>query len=82
MACEVCGKKDSLETHHIVAQAAADAEGRIGLGVSKNAPHNLVALCDECHQKHHRGLLEIKGWIQTTVGKQLDLEGGYGNVNK
>ena len=73
-ACEVCGERASLETHHIVPQAAATPTGHIGPGVHKNVPHNLVALCDECHQKHHRGELEVKGWVQTTEGRRLHID--------
>ncbi len=72
-ACEVCGQRTTLETHHIVPQAAADHEGRIAPGVHKNAPHNLVALCDDCHKKHHNKLLDIQGWVQTTNGRQLEI---------
>jgi DNA mismatch repair protein MutS len=71
-ACEVCGSSDALETHHIVHQAAADAAGRIAPGTSKHVASNLVVLCDACHDKHHAGLLEIKGWIQTSAGRVLE----------
>ena len=70
-ACQICGSKDALETHHIVPQAAADAEGRIAPGIHKNAKFNLAVLCDTCHDKHHRGLLEIQGWTATTEGRVL-----------
>ena len=70
-ACAVCGSKDRLETHHIVPQAAADAAGRISPGKSKHVAGNLVPLCDACHTKHHRGLLEIQGWVETSKGRQL-----------
>lgn len=70
-ACEVCGDRDGLETHHIVPQASADARGRIGPGTSKHTEGNLAVLCEACHAKHHHGLLEIQGWTTTTAGRTL-----------
>ena len=73
--CAVCGAHDTLETHHIVPQAAAAAgTGHISPGKHKNAADNLVALCDECHDAHHAGSLTIKGWIATSAGRALDWE--------
>jgi DNA mismatch repair protein MutS len=72
--CEVCGATDSLETHHIVPQAAADAKGRVKPGQHKNTKGNLVVLCGGCHDKHHSGLLEITGWKETTAGRQLVIQ--------
>jgi DNA mismatch repair protein MutS len=72
-ACEVCGQRTTLETHHIVPQAAADHDGHIAPGVHKNATHNLVALCDDCHKKHHNKMLDIQGWVQTSKGRQLEV---------
>lgn len=70
-ACAVCGSRSGLETHHIVPQAAATATGRIAPGVHKNAGANLVVLCDACHTAHHKGLLEIQGWVDTSTGRKL-----------
>jgi DNA mismatch repair protein MutS len=70
-ACAVCGGKEKLETHHIVPQAAADSAGLIAPGKSKHVASNLVPLCDACHTKHHRGLLEIQGWVETSTGRRL-----------
>lgn len=69
--CEVCGSSDTLETHHIRPQADADKDGRVARGVHKNTASNLVSLCDTCHTKHHRGLLVIQGWVQTSAGRRL-----------
>lgn len=73
--CGVCGAAatgaNTLEVHHIVPQAAADAEGRIAPGQHKNTKSNLVVLCESCHQKHHSGLLEIQGWKDTSEGVKL-----------
>lgn len=72
-ACEVCNATEKLETHHIVQQCDADSKGRISPGKHKNTRENLVCLCEACHMKHHRGLLEIQGWIQTTDGRKLQI---------
>jgi DNA mismatch repair protein MutS len=70
-ACEVCGGHPELETHPIVHQAVADARGRIAPGTSKHVTGNLAVLCGACHGKHHKGLLEIKGWVETSTGRKL-----------
>jgi DNA mismatch repair protein MutS len=73
-ACAVCGAKESLETHHIVPQAAAARnDGYVSPGVHKNKASNLVPLCDACHKAHHGGLLEIKGWDDTSCGRKLNV---------
>jgi 5-methylcytosine-specific restriction endonuclease McrA len=72
-ACEVCGERTGLESHHIVPQASADARGRIAPGTSKHVTGNLAVLCGACHDKHHKGLLEIKGWVETSSGRKLSL---------
>jgi hypothetical protein len=69
-SCSKCGGKEGLETHHIVPQAAA-VDGRIGKGVSMNTVSNLAVLCEACHLKHHKGLLSIEGWKETTEGRML-----------
>ena len=74
-ACAVCGGGESLETHHIVPQAVArSAGGHVSPGVHKNTASNLVPLCDACHKAHHGGLLEIKGWKDTSCGRKLEFE--------
>jgi DNA mismatch repair protein MutS len=77
-SCGVCGDRKNIvgyfETHHINFQKDCDDKGFV-----KNKPHvmknqqsNLVPLCETCHQKVHDGKLEIKGYKQTSSGKQLD----------
>lgn len=71
-ACAVCGAREGLESHHIIPQAAAAATGgRISPGKSKHVESNLAVLCGACHDKHHKGLLEIKGWMKTSSGRKL-----------
>ena len=56
--CEECGYSPkvptdaSLDTHHVVHQALADANGMIG-STHKNALSNLKVLCKKCHAKEH-----------------------------
>jgi len=69
--CTVCASTEGLETHHIVPQAAA-IDSKITTAIHKNHAGNLVVLCTTCHDKHHAGLLEIKGWMNTSLGRKLN----------
>jgi DNA mismatch repair protein MutS len=79
--CAVCGINESLETHHIIPQAAANSSGYISSGVHKNIASNLVPLCETCHNAHHSGMLEIKSWIDTSCGLKLNFEWTAGRNN-
>lgn len=70
--CGVCGSK-ATEVHHILQQKDANAKGFIG-HVHKNDKHNLVSLCNQCHDDVHHGNLNIYGYVQTGDGVQLDFE--------
>ena len=72
-ACNVCRATKGLETHHIRPQAAANSAGFVAQGAHKNDVGNLVVLCESCHDRHHRGELTIRGWIQTTGGRELSV---------
>ena len=66
--CTICGSNTDLETHHLVPQA----QGRqLSPGKNVHSEENLAVLCEDCHTKHHRGLLTIQGWVQTTHGRVL-----------
>jgi DNA mismatch repair protein MutS len=71
--CDACGSRTALETHHIVPQAAANQGGFVATGRHKNEKGNLVVLCGSCHDKHHAGDIEVRGWKATSVGRKLDL---------
>ena len=78
--CNICGYKPiydtdiRLETHHINFQCNADKDGNFKeLGFHKNVEHNLAVLCRECHQKVHQGYKEIKGYVSTGEGPQLEI---------
>ena len=52
-------------------QAIADKDGFIDHH-HKNAQHNLIQLCHDCHQKVENGDLEILGYIQTSEGIEVN----------
>lgn len=51
-ACEICGSKVDLHTHHILEQHTADKNGYIAIH-HKNRSYNLKVLCKICHMKEH-----------------------------
>lgn len=51
-ACEQCGSKTELHTHHIQPQKEATEDGYIGT-FHKNRLFNLKVLCRKCHEKEH-----------------------------
>lgn len=64
--CLRCGDsdKDQLDTHHVIPQHTADAQGYIvtGLGskIHKDDISNLVRLCKRCHREfHNKGTFRI-----------------------
>ncbi len=75
--CRICGRA-ATETHHIRYQKDAidgkvdgsDDESSSG-SVNVHQASNLVALCEECHQKEHTGQIHIKGYEQTSEGVEL-----------
>ena len=68
--CEMCGE-EAVDTHHIKEQQTADDNDMIG-AVPKNNLSNLVPLCKKCHNLVTYEDLDIKGYIQTSLGKELD----------
>jgi DNA mismatch repair protein MutS len=67
--CSVCHQR-AEEVHHIQHQARADKDGFIGR-MHKNDAHNLVALCQNCHDKVHDNSVQMDGVAQTSAGKML-----------
>jgi DNA mismatch repair protein MutS len=51
--CEQCGIRPSDETHHIMPQKLADANGFFPNGLHMNHVANLSALCTSCHDTIH-----------------------------
>jgi DNA mismatch repair protein MutS len=65
--CSLCQVNDAEDTHHIKYQCDSDQDGFFK-DFHKNAKHNLIALCKECHMKEHHGEIDIKGYIKTSEG--------------
>lgn len=65
-SCGVCGKP-ATETHHLEHQAVADSH-------VKNRRHNLVPLCEKCHDEVHSGKIEIEGYKATSEGVELSIK--------
>jgi DNA mismatch repair protein MutS len=76
-SCEICSYKPfsktdlPLDVHHISEQCNADENNFIN-HFHKNAKHNLVTLCKDCHQNVHKQKIEIKGYIQSSKGVFLN----------
>lgn len=70
--CSVCGKK-AEEVHHIKHQAEADENGFIGFH-HKNAKHNLMNVCEKCHDLIHAKKINVQGYVQTTNGVELVID--------
>ena len=68
--CYICGDK-AEDAHHIKFQCSADDNQMIG-NIHKNHKSNLVPLCKPCHVAVHKGLIEIKGYVETSEGLELD----------
>jgi DNA mismatch repair protein MutS len=67
--CSVC-HKPAKEVHHIQEQHKADAEGYIG-HMHKNSDHNLMQVCEACHDAIHHQQIEVKGYVMTEKGRKL-----------
>lgn len=70
--CEICKSKEELQTHHITFQKEFKKENKIPF--DKNVNHNLVVLCEKCHQSLHQNKITIYGYIETSKGIVLQYE--------
>jgi len=77
--CNICNKNKAEETHHIIYQQSADKDGFINNTFHKNAKHNLVAICKECHHKEHSGQIKIECWMSSSKGRKLICDYNYGS---
>jgi DNA mismatch repair protein MutS len=71
--CSICDQKAD-EIHHIKQQMNADKNGFIKTDMSiihKNDQHNLIAICEKCHDEIHNGSIIVDGYVQTNKGKVL-----------
>lgn len=76
--CQVCGEKAD-EVHHIAQQKDGDINGYVishdtGNSVHLNSEHNLVSVCQECHDKIHNKSTVITGYSQTSNGIKLSVK--------
>lgn len=71
--CNVCKKNKSEDTHHINYQSLSDDNGFFE-SFHKNAKHNLIPICKECHDKEHKGIINIEGFKQTSNGLELNVK--------
>lgn len=70
--CTLCGSKINCEVHHI--QEQRTAENNYIDTFHKNSKFNLAVLCEKCHDDVHANLVKINGYIQTSNGRELDIE--------
>ena len=71
--CNVCKKNKSVDTHHINYQSLSDDNGFFE-NYHKNSKHNLIPICKECHDKEHKGIINIEGFKQTSNGIELEIK--------
>ena len=73
--CEICGTSIShlLEVHHIQPQKES-SNGLFQDGSNKNHLRNLIVVCQDCHDKHHAGMLEIGEAKQTSEGVKRSIQ--------
>lgn len=71
--CGICNSIKNLHTHHIIFQKEANEWNVIG-NARKNDTHNLVVLCENCHNQVHRGEIIINGYISSVKGIELQFE--------
>jgi len=71
--CNVCKKNKSVDTHHINYQSLSDDNGFFE-NFHKNTKHNLIPICKECHDKEHKGIINIEGFKQTSEGIELEVK--------
>lgn len=74
--CGLCGDKPAQETHHIVPQRDADMCGLVPAtdvtsAFHKDAAHNLIPLCRQCHLDVHCNKVVVNGYITTSKGVRL-----------
>lgn len=78
-ACSVCDYRPRTERelpiawHHIEGQCTAE-DGVVPSGRDVHASSNLMPVCPACHHDIHRGLITVKGYVETGVGRELRFE--------
>lgn len=59
--CPICLEQQILVEHHINGRKIINA----------NHSFNLTYICNNCHDKIHRGIIILEGYFTTTKGKEL-----------
>ena len=79
--CMVCKQHRASDTHHIRYQHTAQDNGFVADGVHMNNACNLIPVCQECHDKEHRGEIHIQGYVQTSRGIKVKVSKQYTENN-
>jgi Zn-finger protein len=61
MPCSICQIPEYLIEHHINGRKIPDFD----------AEWNKCYICSNCHNKIHRGLIIVEGWLMTSESKKL-----------
>ena len=58
--CRLCSEDtyEVLDLHRVIAQNGYNRR-------------NTTCICSRCHRKHHSGIIDIKGWCDSTNGRLL-----------
>lgn len=78
--CAICNKK-STDVHHINEQYRSDNKGFIEY-FHKNSLFNLVCICESCHHKVHHNVIHITGYVQTSMGIELQYKQNKPHLEK
>ena len=72
--CYFCQSTDKLECHHINWQKDFDEKNvnKINPHIMKNKFYNLLVVCQKCHDMIDRNDINVKGWVMTSKGLDLD----------
>jgi DNA mismatch repair protein MutS len=72
--CYFCQSADNLECHHINWQKDFDENNinKTKPHIMKNKCYNLLVVCMKCHDMIDRDDINVKGWIMTSKGIDLD----------
>jgi len=72
--CYFCESTDHLECHHINWQKDFDKNNinKTKPHIMKNKYYNLLVVCMKCHDMIDRDDINVKGWVMTSKGLDLD----------
>jgi DNA mismatch repair protein MutS len=68
--CEICQKKQGVDTHHLEFKGKADTKTGYINSFNKNHVANLASVCDKCHKIIHDENIEMRK-TKTTSGSRL-----------